>query len=607
MKISLSVVSRPSVVLPVNGRSRIRTFVASSFPAVLLPCRLLMMELPYFVTVRLPNEATSTEDGGFTYKCATAVTTDDGADKKPHRTAIQVVAAYDAIAIVVKSGGVADQCIRMLGGGLTLDQLRYIYSSYSYAQLTASDSTWDGKSAVPNPEADKSGDKFWSELSPSCDRERIVKVGPGSFTGINEGFQRYIGIDDKSGESLLGSIQWFVAARGAEIVGYVQGDSNSIGYVENSFFGSNDVDGLDDLVKVPVSRNSNNNMKDFLAPTVEAIAQNTYPLTILVYMNMESTRSTLNDKTRPFMEYGYGRQGTVEVAMLGFVPISAEEKVEMLARLTPPVFTICFPADGMVNVQDRGPTMMKDVKIGDYVKVNDNKYSMVYSFGHFDEHVVATYLEISWAGKLNKKPLLISPDHLVFVEGHGAIPASTVKVGNRLMSNGTFDTTVTNIKSVVRVGAFAPFTKEGTLLVNDIRVSSYITLQPNASNLVFGPVNMAWLDMHALAHLSQAPHRVICDIFVGLCETETYTTDGISVRVAWLLKLTTWVLEQHHSVVTMVLLLFLFGVCATAATVEAATAIIASYSPSLLRIDVAATALMGYYIILKYARRTSQK
>jgi hypothetical protein len=253
---------------------------------------------------------------------------------------------------------------------------------------------------------------------------------------------------------------------------------------------------------------------------------------------------------------------------------------------------------------------MKHVKIGDYVKVDDSnknyKYSMVYSFGHFDEHVVASYLEISWAGNVNKKPLLISPDHLVFVEGHGAIPASTVKIGDRLDSNGGFDATVTSIKRVSRVGAYAPFTKEGTLLVNGIRASSYITLQPNASHLVVGGMNATWMDMHALGHLSQAPHRVICDSFVWLCETETYTMDGISMWVAWQLKVSTWVLEQH-AVVMMIVLLPLLVVCATAATVEAVTTYIASYSPSLLWIDVAATALVGYYSILQYRRHTSRK
>jgi hypothetical protein len=166
---------------------------------------------------------------------------------------------------------------------------------------------------------------------------------------------------------------------------------------------------------------------------------------------------------------------------------------------------------------------MKDLSIGDNVRVQAGKYSQVYSFGHYDKEVMTEYLSIN-AGL--SKPLIISDDHMVFVDNK-AIPASTVKVGDRLtLTDGV--ASVRSITRVVRTGAFAPFTKDGTVVVNDVVASSYISMKQDSANFVVAGVEI--ISMHQVAHLFQAPHRLACEVSPGFCAKETYK-DGLSIWI----------------------------------------------------------------------------
>ena len=200
----------------------------------------------------------------------------------------------------------------------------------------------------------------------------------------------------------------------------------------------------------------------------------------------------------------------------------------------------------MVLTKERGYIRIEDVEIGDMVHAGHNKYSRIYSFGHRNQHNYAQYLQLHFGDQ----PLEISHDHMVFVDKLGAVPASMVGVGDKLLMGAGGVIKVTKIATVNRQGAFAPFTESGTIVVSDILASSYVSLQEESANFQVAGVNI--VSMQWLAHTFQAPHRMVCRWNSKFCEKETYTEEGISKWVYGPFLTSKWLLGQH--VVIMVVL-----------------------------------------------------
>ena len=234
-----------------------------------------------------------------------------------------------------------------------------------------------------------------------------------------------------------------------------------------------------------------------------------------------------------------------------------------------PIF--CLSAYSIVQVKGRGSTQLRNVLLGDYVLVGGNKYEPIYSFGHLEHHTEAEYLQ--FVCDSSRQPLEITPDHMVFVEGHEApVPASQIRVGDKLVladsdsGNSMLPrktTTVQRIHSEIRRGMYAPFTPSGTIVVNGILVSTFVAFQGRERLVIGGietPLSYQWL-----AHSFEAPHRVATALGFG---KETYTAEGVSNWVATGLALTHWFLKQHV-VVMAVLLIPLTALLSTFMFVEA--------------------------------------
>mmetsp|Transcript_26075 Transcript_26075/g.60544 ORF Transcript_26075/g.60544 Transcript_26075/m.60544 type:complete len:571 (-) Transcript_26075:218-1930(-) len=193
-------------------------------------------------------------------------------------------------------------------------------------------------------------------------------------------------------------------------------------------------------------------------------------------------------------------------------------------------FNICFSGSSTVETPE-GTIRMDELKLGDKVLSDNNQFETVYGFGHNDKDITGSFLQIATD---SKHMIELSPDHMVFVDGDRAIPASSVKVGDKLMLfDGVLDS-VKAIKTVVRQGAFAPFTNSGILMVNGVKASSFVAFQ--------GSESLMGMSYQWLAHVFEAPHRMVCR--VGYCQTETYSAEGISRWVYAPLKFSEWMLEQ---------------------------------------------------------------
>merc|ERR1711915_312241 len=108
------------------------------------------------------------------------------------------------------------------------------------------------------------------------------------------------------------------------------------------------------------------------------------------------------------------------------------------------------------------------------------------------------------------------------------LPASYVKVGDWLHTDTTEPAQVENVMTVSREGAYAPFTMSGTIVVNGVVSSSYVSLQ-GTDTLMIGRMK-THLSMHSVAHLSTSPFRLLA--LLGVPIPEFYNDEGLSIWIA---------------------------------------------------------------------------
>ena len=222
-----------------------------------------------------------------------------------------------------------------------------------------------------------------------------------------------------------------------------------------------------------------------------------------------------------------------------------------------PAPQFCFSGETTVDVKGRGLIAMASLKVGDEVLVASGQYETVYSFGHRHETMEAYYL------RFEPSNLEISVDHMVKMAGSYK-PASSVRVGD-ILEMGTGEMMVIKaIDTVIRSGAYAPFTKSGTIVVNNIKASSYISFHGD-DHLMIGnwrtPLSFQWV-----AHLSQCPHRLWIRM-VGIGD-EVYTDEGLSTWISMSHQFALWYLDQS-SIVMILLLVPALAVLVIASAVEA--------------------------------------
>jgi len=218
-------------------------------------------------------------------------------------------------------------------------------------------------------------------------------------------------------------------------------------------------------------------------------------------------------------------------------------------------WNFCFPGEAFVDARGKGQMALKDLKIGDQIMVDgEGRYETVYSFGHKDEGVLNNYFQfITTSGA----QVEISKDHLVFVEGKGTVPASHVRLEDKLYAMKAWDS-VASIKSVTRRGAYAPLTPSGTLIVNGFKVSSFVALQDSPS-LVIGGVPTG-LPFHWLERTFELPHQFWC-ICIASCTNEEYSVHGISTWAEGPYKAALWFLGLDRVSMAVVAIPLLLWLC----------------------------------------------
>jgi len=199
-----------------------------------------------------------------------------------------------------------------------------------------------------------------------------------------------------------------------------------------------------------------------------------------------------------------------------------------------------------VTEQTKGEVAMKDLTVGDKILTANNKYETIYSFGHRHDEVEAEYLQVKTSH--SETPLELTADHMVFLSKKRAVPASMLKVGDSLLLSSSSDELVAieSIKTVKRVGAYAPFTASGTVVVNGIVASSYISMQKDSDVVVLGnfptPLTYQWV-----AHVFETPHRLAYSIGYGM---DGDNADGVSQWDPH--GVAQWIVKQNAIVMTLI-------------------------------------------------------
>jgi hypothetical protein len=204
----------------------------------------------------------------------------------------------------------------------------------------------------------------------------------------------------------------------------------------------------------------------------------------------------------------------------------------------------CFSGVSKIIVEGLGKISMEDLKIGDRVLVDlAGNYEEVFSFGHYDPSRIGEYLLIQ---PFN---LEVSKDHMIFIDGGSAVPASNLKVGDRLESGDR----ITSINVVTRKGVYAPFTRSGSIVVNGVRASTYISFQ-KSKTLMIGEFTTHFT-FQWLSHAFHAPHRIWCLQFgASSCKLEQYNQSGLSPWVEIPLHIATWLLRQSPLILAILII-----------------------------------------------------
>lgn len=202
---------------------------------------------------------------------------------------------------------------------------------------------------------------------------------------------------------------------------------------------------------------------------------------------------------------------------------------------------------------------MENLQVGDSVLTGSGKYSKVYTFGHLQKKTEATFLQIETANQT----LEMTGEHLVYLsDKSNPVRADSVKIGDTLRGDAA-PAKVTSIGSVTREGLYAPLTLEGSLVVDGIVASGYVSFQKDSPEYVqVNGVNTG-LSHHTYAHLGLAPYRLFCENIATGNICNSYDDVGMPGFIRFAVELSNLAVEQNPFVQSLMLILIALvcGLC----------------------------------------------
>ena len=153
---------------------------------------------------------------------------------------IQIETAIEAIVVAYKDGGVASKCIAALGGGFTLQQLRWMYSSLSEAKLRMEGWSY---TSVPNSDGNPST-HLWSELlvHPDCPATEIKIAGLNDDSSFSEMFREIVLPSSDEGEGFDVARPFYQNENEADLVQHLKDNDDAVSFMSYSYYAAHDRD-----------------------------------------------------------------------------------------------------------------------------------------------------------------------------------------------------------------------------------------------------------------------------------------------------------------------------------------------------------------------------
>jgi ABC-type phosphate transport system substrate-binding protein len=196
---------------------------------------------------------------------------------------MQIEFGLEGAALVTSVDGPAAECLEKLGG-LSIDQLRWMFSGMTEQQLIQE---YDGWHASEVPHSDGIGyTRLWSELHSDCQPVEISIVGTASSSSLHAFFADTI--LKAAGES-IDTARFLGETETEPLLDRLEGDKTAIG-----FLNIRNVLSEHSAVRwktVPIREVNKNSNGTFADPEVARFEDQKYPLTSNIYFNINDEAS----------------------------------------------------------------------------------------------------------------------------------------------------------------------------------------------------------------------------------------------------------------------------------------------------------------------------
>ncbi|KAJ3037023.1 hypothetical protein HK097_003639 [Rhizophlyctis rosea] len=132
---------------------------------------------------------------------------------------------------------------------------------------------------------------------------------------------------------------------------------------------------------------------------------------------------------------------------------------------------LCFPATASVTLENGSQKMMKDIQIGDRVKIGKDRYSEVFMWTHRLEHIITDFVKITH----DHGELILTAGHYLYANGQ-ILPANSVKIGDQIPLHDGSMSTIRSITTSIANGLYNPQTRDGDIAFNGVVTTTYTTV-----------------------------------------------------------------------------------------------------------------------------------
>jgi len=176
------------------------------------------------------------------------------------------------------------------------------------------------------------------------------------------------------------------------------------------------------------------------------------------------------------------------------VNLNMQQLINLNAAMAAPDESVCFPASALVSLYDGTESgkqvPISEVKVGDKIlsvdpSTGEIQFSDIYFWGHKDPETVGNFYSVTTA---SGQTIQLSKEHYIYVsEAPGSITDAVpltpgfLKPGHHVWTYDEGQMICSPIVSIAHVkekGLYAPFTLNGTVIVNGVYASSYAVPMP---------------------------------------------------------------------------------------------------------------------------------